>query len=517
MKKTIPWLLAAVFLVGSVLLPGALRTRAVSAVEAQAVQVLIDDVAPTRADKKSILRIRGRVANSGEEQISAPTVQLRLSPQPLSGRGEVATVLDGSTDREGIPVPGTSSQLGSLLLPGQQSEFQIVTPISDLQLPDEAAVYALFVEVLSDSLSVGRAGLLVPWFPKGSEYRASKVALTWPLTQKPAVAEGKLVLDPALPREFASNGRLSKMLDLGADADVAWLVDSATVETAAQLADGYLLRTASGPEPGDHAEAAERFGKRLAETLAENQVALPGYAIADVDALDRSGLASFVVRSASLPRVIGEAHLEQSVLEDVFAAPGGFTRSETLRVLVDAGIRNVILSDEAFPPDPELNYTPTGAATIEAAGRSLSILLSDARLNEILARDLATSENRNAVKQAFLAELAMITLERPNEPRRIVAHPPGLWDPPEDWAKDLLSAVMSAPWIDMIRLDQVNHGALVDRSPVAYGKKQRRQELPKSYVEEIASVEEQLETLSNIADDPAGFGQSFALALQRAG
>lgn len=516
MKKPIHWGLVAAFVVVAAILPGTLPSQLVSAAEAQSVQVLIDEVGPTPAEKNSMLRIRGRIANTGGSSISAPIVQLRLSPQPLINRGEVITVLDGSTDRTGIPVPRISYQLGSSLEPGEQSEFRIKTPISDLKFSDGAAVYALFAEALSGSTSLGRAGLLVPWFPKGSEYQASKLALAWPLTQKPALAAGQLVIDPALPREFAANGRLSKMLDVGSTAHVAWLVDSATVATAAELADGYRLNTPSGPQPGDQSDAAEQFGEQLTKTLANKKVALPGYAVADVDALNRSDLTSFVVRSATLPRVIGEADLKDSDLEDVFAAPDGFASAETLQVLVDAGIRNAILSDAAMPPNPELNYTPTGATTVEAAEKSLNILLSDARLNAILSRDLTKTESLNYVKQAFVAEMAMITLERPSDPRRILAQPPGLWDPPEDWAKKLLSEITSVPWIDMIQLDEVNSGELVDRSPLTYGRKQRRAELPQSYVQEIVLMKEKLEAFSNIVDS-AGFGENFTLALERAG
>lgn len=524
MRRTRRWSVVPVLMFASAVLPGLLGTQSVAAIEisnliieTQAVQVLIDDVAPVPVGKKSTLLIRGRVANSGEDTMAAPHVRLRLSPQPLASRGEVATVLDGTTDRQGLPVPGTSSSLDRSLEPGQQAEFRIKTPMSRMQLPDKAAVFAFFVEVVAGPESLGSAGVLVPWFPKGSEYLASKLALTWPLTQRPAVANDQLVLDPALPREFAADGRLSKLLDVGATAEVSWLVDSATVETARELAEGYRLRTGSGFRPGDQSEAAERFGKRLSETLTDQRVALPGYAFADVDALYRSGLTSFVVRSASLPRIIGEARLEDSVLEEFFVAPGGFTNAETLQVLVDAGIRNVILSDTAFPPDPELNYTPTGAASVEASGGSLNVLLSDSRLNETLARDLSTSEGRSLVRQMFLAELAMITLERPSEPRRVVAQSPDLWDPPSGWTKGLLSSVMSVPWIDLIQLGDVNQGDLVERSLTGYGKRQRRQELPRTYVREIVALEKQLESVIRIVDDPAGFGESFTLSLQRAG
>jgi hypothetical protein len=508
--------LVAVLVAVAVLLPVTLVTQPVSAVEAQAVQVLIDEVTPASAGRKSTLRVRGRVANTGAASIEAPWVQLRLSPEPLASRGEVTEVIDATTLRQGVAVPGTAIQLGNSLLPGQQSEFRITMPLSELQLPGKAAVYAFFVEALSDSLGVGRAGLLVPWFPKEAEYRASKLAFTWPLTQRPEVAAGKLVLDAALPREFASDGRLSKMLGLGAAADVAWLVDSATVETANQLADGYRVRTRSGPQPGDQSEAAEEFGMKLTETLAGEEVAVPGYAIADADALLRSGMTAFVVRSASLPRVIGETNLGQAIREEIFAAPGGTTSAETLQVLVDSGVRSVILSDAALPPDPPLNYTPTGAATIEAAGKSLNILLRDARLDEALAGSLTTSESRSSTRQEFMAELAMITLERPNEPRHVVAYPPELWDPPKEWAEDLLSSVAEVPWIDLIQLDEVNRGALVDRSPVTYGRQQRKQELPQSYVRRIAAIADRVESLSKLLNDPTGFGEGFTLALQRA-
>lgn len=488
----------------------------VAAAEGRQAQVLVDQVLPSVPKANSVLRIRGRIANTGSRPLADPVVQLRLSPDPLHSRSEVAEVLDGSTERRGLAIPNTQTTVGDLIQPGQQVEFRTRIPMADLGLSASAGVYAVFVELVSESQALGRAGTVIPWFPKGAEFEPSGVAMLWPMTQVPSLAANELVLDAALPEEFAPGGRLDGLLTLGSQVPVSWLVDSAMVETATSLADGYRVLAGDGPQPGDKSEDAKRFMGRLARDLTVLPVTMPGYAIADADALLRVGLTSFVVRSTSLPRVIGASVLEKSELVETFLAPGGRVEDDTLKVLIDAGIRKVIVSDRALPPTSELNYTPTGAATIGATGSSVEFLLTDRRLSATLAHDLSTSEDRSAAKQAFLADLAMITLERPNEPRNVVALPPLIWDPPADWTQDLLKAVQAAPWINLIQLGDVNSGPLVERSMARYRARFRAKELPVSYVKRIAGLESRLESMSRIVDDPGGFGEGFTLALQRA-
>ncbi|MCH9816968.1 MAG: hypothetical protein K0U64_11065 [Actinomycetia bacterium] len=484
--------------------------------DAPTVDVLVDSVTPAVPKAKSSLRISGRVANTSAVTISGAQIRLNLSPTPLLTRGEVPQVLSGESNRVGEPVAGFSVVAVDTLEPGQQSSFTLRVKLADLGLPPTPGVYAFFVNVAAQEAMIGRAGVTLPWFPKKAKYSASKVAFLWPITQDPAVAGNELVLDAELPREFGADGRLGQLLNVGARSSVSWLVDAATFATAKDLADGYQIQTREGPEPGDRAESAEEFITELQATLADQQSSLPGYAVADADALNRADLTAFVVRSATLPTLLADRDLKSSDPEVLFAPPGGATDSTTMQVLVDAGVRAALFSEAAFPTEEILTYTPTGATTIDVGDDRISVYLTDTQLATELSQGLATTPERSRAQQAILADLAMITLERPTVVRRVIAEPPPTWNPPERWSADLLAQIERAPWIDPIQLSEVLQGPLLPRQTADYGREERRQELPRGYMQRIREQEAALESLSRIVNDPTGFGETFTLALQRA-
>lgn len=514
MKRVALLALAIIFVLPSTVLNASgASTKADSAVDA--VEVLIDSVKPVVPRAKSTLRIAGTISNGGDLPIEDPVVQLRLSPDPLNSRSEIPEVMEGTTQRRGVVIPNTQKALPASIQPGQSADFKAKVKLSDLALSTNGAVYAIFVEVVSGFTSRGWAATTVPWFPRSAEYEPSGLSLLWPITQRPSVASNALVIDPDLPGEFAAGGRLDDLLKAGSGAPVSWVVDTATLQTAATLADGYQVLTESGPESVDGSAEAQEFSARLEQELASKPVSIPGYAVVDADAMQRAGLSSFVVRSTSLPRVIGEAQLADANRSEVFLAPGGRVDDDTLRVLVDAGVRTVVVSDRAMPPTQTLNYTPTGAAVLGADDGEVEFLLTDRQLDREFSSDLATVEQRARAKQAILSDLAMITLERPSEPRNVVALPPVIWDPGAAWAGDIVADVVKAPWIKLVQPADVNTGPLVERAPPIYGRKARKSELPASYVERIAGLERRLDALTSVVDDPVGFGEDFATALQR--
>lgn len=510
--------LPAVLITG-LLLPAALLPAPVPAGAADGpADVLIESVAPGIPDEKATLRISGRVANTGDTDLALPNVQLRLSPLPLNSRGEVTEVLNGSTDRTGNPVPGTLTAIGENLEVGQQAQFRLTVPFAELPLdPAGSGVYAVFVELLSGEFSIIQSGTVVPWFGPDADYTASKLAWVWPIAQQPAIAADELVLDPGLPGEFATGGRLGRLLTIGQDRPVSWLVDTSVLEAARSMSDGYQVVGPDGPEPGDQTDSATEFARRLQQLLTETQVAESQFALADADALQRAGLQPFVVRSATLPAVVSGGSTRATTSGVLFMAPGGNSDRSTLQTLTDAGVRRALLGDQAFPPDPPTAFTPSGVTSMTVGGTKLNVLLADRLLGRILNRPLATAAERSRARQEFLADTALITLELPGEPRSVVAVPPMLWDPPESWLTALVGTIDKAPWIQLVGLDSVALAPQVPRIELGYSDVARRRELPLDYTRRLGELDTELDRLSRVVIDPAGYGESFRLALQRAG
>jgi Family of unknown function (DUF6049) len=509
--------IAALIAAISGVLSGAV-TGAAPAAHAQGgqVQLLIESVSPAAPTLGSTLTISGRVANSSDAEVVGAQVQLRYSPLPLNSREEVTQVLAGTSPRSGNAVPGTNRPMTQSLAPGQQAQFRMSVPMTDLGLPEAPGVYAVFVELVSGDASLASAGTVFPWFPKTAGFSPTRLAFVWPIAQKPAVAAYDLVVDPALPNEFATDGRLGRLLQTGLSNDVAWMIDAAVLQTATDLADGYDVKTGNGARPGDKTAAAKSFADSLRSVLGNHPTAVtPQYAIDDADALTRGGQTSAVVRSATLPKVILDAEAKSSSASAVFLSPGGASDSATLQTLVDAGTRTLIMSDDAFPPDPPVSYTPSGVTSMDVGGTQVNVLLTDSRLERALNGPFDTAAARSRATQSFLAETAMITLERPTEPRSVVAMPPVTWDPPKEWLNPLMADIARARWLRPATLDDVLKATPVPRARRGYGQAALR-ELPQTYIQRIAAQEAALDSLSRIVDDRTGFGETLSLSLQRA-
>lgn len=515
LRRYVPAAVAAVALAAPLAVGGPPVT---ALADTQPVEVLIESVTPSLPTDRDDLTVAGRIANTSDADIALPRVQLRLSPLQLNSRGEITAVLNGTTDRTGLPLPGTASDLGPTLSPGQQAQFSVSVPMADLGLdPGRAGVYAVFVEAMSGELPLIEAGTVIPWFPPDAKFRPTQLAWLWPIVQKPAIAADELVVDPSLPGEFTTGGRLGRLLDLGEQYPVSWLIDTSTWESARAMSDGYRVQGPGGPEPGDQTDAAAQFADRVKALMARTRTTTTQFAFADADALQRGGLTSYVVRAATLPTVIGDQISAGSDTTELFDAPSGTSDPATLETLTDSGVRELLLNERVFPPEPPISYTPSGVTAVTVGGTEVTGLLSDQMLGRTLARPLTTAADRSRAKQEFLAQTALITLELPNEPRSVIASPPPLWDPPQAWLKRLVAAIDKADWVDLVDLSQVAQATSVPRVDNGYSEADRRRELPQEYIGRIKNLDDQLDRLSRIVIDPAGYGESFSLAIQRAG
>lgn len=512
--------LAAVLLLTITAAPAQLTAAAApEEVVAGQPQVLIDNVLPHAPKRRGTLTLVGRFANTGETTLPAPTVQLRFSPTRLISREEISQVLQGTSPRSGTVLPTTITPLGDELQPGQQSDFRLQIPVRDLRLPASAGVYSVFVEALAGGLTQATSGTVFPWFPEAAEFEPSQLSLVWPITQRPAMAAQRLVVDAQMPAEYQPGGRIERLIRQGDSYPVSWLVDAATLQAADEMAEGYQVLSGGRQEPGDATAAARSTADRLKGILdREPWVELPQYGISDDEALTAGGLSGMVVRSASLPLVVRDVAADGSLAGLVYVAVGDTPMRQTLTTLLDAGVRVALMSDAAFPPEPALPYTPSGLTTVDAAGTSIDVLLTDSRLGSYLEGPFATAAERSTALQGMLAETAMITLERPAEPRNVAAAPPLLWDPPESWTEQLLTQLTAAPWIRLIGLDGILDGdSEVPRQDLGALPGGASRPLPQRYVQRLAGLQSDLASLTSIVDEPDGFGETFSLAIQRAG
>jgi hypothetical protein len=114
--------------------------------------VNIDQLTPLIPKLGDTLVLSGTVTNTGTDPVRAVSVRLRVSPTALDSRYEIASVVTGTTVRDGT-VKGQPLDLTSSLAGGATVPFTITVPISALDLSSHSAsVQILHVEALGDAV-----------------------------------------------------------------------------------------------------------------------------------------------------------------------------------------------------------------------------------------------------------------------------------------------------------------------------------------------------------------------------
>jgi hypothetical protein len=488
-------------------------------------QVLIDRLEPLVPGPGGTLVLAGRVHNTTREPLTDVTVRLRVSRLPLTGRGDVETIAEGSSGgRDGRSVPGTQVTLGRVAA-GAESGFSITVPLDELRLPSYG-VYVVGAEARGDSADLnGRLGItrtFLPWVPPDSHLQPTRLTWLLPLVDVPhRLANGDFT-DDRLAQAFSPTGRLSRLLDAGAVAGavpIAWLVDPMLLEDAAAMADGYRVRTGPGKTvPGAAAAAADSWLERLRTvTAGADVVALP-YADADVTALQRARMGAQITAAARRGASVATAILDRPVTSDLTLPPAADLDIATARTLYGTGIATLALSDLALPTKDELTYTPTARATLALGGGQTSqVLLVDSSLTLSLEAGGRDDGERVLTRQRFLAETAMITAQRPADARYVLAFPPRYWDPPAAMLSSLLNATGAVPWMQPATLSDLRAQPVPDvrRDPLRYPAAARARELPATSLARVRVVEAEVDRFGAVLSEPRRVLPSYEAMLGR--
>ncbi|GGC01095.1 DUF6049 family protein [Cellulomonas carbonis] len=328
-------------------------------------------------------------------------------------------------------------------------------------------------------------------------------------------AEGEGAQDPSTGADGADQGT-----DDGPDQGTSDGTDEGTGEGTdegsggvdpSDDAPGGAGSSASDPLVSDSVTAwVERL---LAATTDRDLHVLP-YLDADVSAL---------AHAADTRRVAVAQELAQDVLERS-ALPDGAQTSvmwptdplpdlATAAFASRAGARALVVGPGELAWPSVLTYTPSGRTTVETSAGEVTVLVPDERLSTALATgafidaDDVTDQaplTPATAAQSVLAELAVVTRERPSDARHLLATAPRDWHPDVEVARAQLAALAAAPWV---RTDPVS--ALVGGEDTGVD----RGTLPERDVDddevspaELATVDEALAArrrLAALVDDPA--------------
>ncbi len=511
---------ASALLAGWVLLSGApvavatpTQYAARHAIGAGSLAIAITSIEPAIPEPGDELVVQGTITNDSPTTVGDVAAILRISPTPLADRSEIPEVLAGAGDRTGEPVSGTEDSVGAELEPGASRPFELRAEVDDLGLVG-AGVYVTGAEAVGDAGS-GRVRqdldrTFLPWWREDSAIEPLLLTTLWPLTGAPMRdAEGILVTEDTAV-EMSPGGRLSTMLDSGtADpGSVSLVVDPESVEAAADLSDGYLVRRPDGStQPGTRSSEVADWLDRLTTALgsADADAAATLYAWPDLDAAQRGRLLGVLLGQQPGLQAATDDVLDHDLAGPLVLAPAGVAQPSTLAALAEADVSAVVLSDAAAPLAERTFFTPSGNVLLHPEGATIPALLLDSGLSQTLAMPMGTSAEQTTVRQALLAQTLVTAAELPETPRLLVTGPAPTWEPPAGAAEMVVQALTDAPWVTPTSL-----AAALERDPsslprtlVAPSAEQESDELPAAHVARVRAQYRALRSYADVVSDPA--------------
>jgi hypothetical protein len=443
---------AALALAATTLAPAAASPRAAQPVpEADAVRVDLRSMTPFLVPGEvETLSVVATVQNTGQEPLRRLRMSLRFG-DPLRGRSDIAN--GQPLARLGTRVADAPLGEGELA-PAGTTEARFDVEVGDLPFRNSPrqAVYPLRVEIRARGVVLGAADTYVMWWPARGAPRV-RLAWVWPLVEPGHRALGDDFFDDEALGDSIEDGRLVTLLRVGSTARIplTWAVDPALLDALRRMANGYTV----GGREGRRGASAKAFLERLRGLRDAHVLPLP-YADPDLTLTADDGEAqeAYAVGAAILTRelgVTGDARLAWP--------PGGTLSPGVASHLAGRGVKGLVVPEEALPLAESLYYTPTAATTLESGVVDTTALVVDGQLSSVLRRE---ARDVQLDVQRFLADSAMVSLERPNDVRDVVVAPPRAWDPLAPFATQLLTRTREAPWLEPVTLADVLAGRRSD-------------------------------------------------------
>jgi hypothetical protein len=468
--------LAAPALVTPVLGPAVPAAAATGRVSPPAA-VTITGVSPAYARPGGKIQVSGVLRNTSRTPVRGVVVQLRSSSQAITDRDDLDNYAGGSGPSD-VPEAGALARIAGPIAPGATVRWTAVLPVNEVRM-SVFGVYPLAAQAATSAVTLGTSRTFLPFWPtaKGAVRPRENIAWIWPLIDQPNQGPCPGLLDNGLAASMSSGGRLSDLLSAGRSAagqaaKLTWVIDPALVGSAQTMAGPRPYQTgasaACAPAATHAASAPAAAWLAGLRAAVASQPAVPTpYADVDIAALVHQNLDGDVHRAFADGRAIASGVLKQNftpapatdgppsaaALTTALAWPADgladYPMLETLAA-VD-GIKTVVLSSSAMPPEQTLSYTPSAvSATPDGEGGDMRVLLADSTITGVLGSVTASADPAGAsfaAQQMFLAQTAMIAAESPHLSRAIVVAPPRRWNPPASLASGVLADTASAPWL----------------------------------------------------------------------
>jgi hypothetical protein len=525
--------LTAAFTLLAALLLGTFGTAPAAALPATGDALLVDVTAldplfPSPGDR---VTVSGTVTNRSGQRVEGLSALLRVSPEPLTSRSEVAAVTDLTTVRRGVTQGQTLTPVADSLAAGASTTFAITVPADELPLGGNG-VYAVFAEVRSAGMGSFDTAFPLPWFPRPDDLVESRIVVLAPVRAAVDLTATHTLQSPGLMSSMAPGGALHTLAAAGtraaeAGVPVSWLIDPAVTAAAAILGAQEGTFPASITDPAAAADSVSAWLTTLAQGTASptSSTYLAPYAEVDASGVLQAGmpdlLTDAIERSTAL---VGAAPPPDAAPADplgpargvIAIGPGGNSTTASLTAYRDAGVGSIVLSAATVPPVEQLPYTPSGVAAIPLPeGASITGILPDQQLRADLQRPAATAADQFRMRQGLLADAAMITLELPVSPRTVVLALDGQLDMAPDVLAGSLTALGAAPFTEVVPLAALAAADVprVERRTALEEEDPGR--LPGEYLAPIPPLQQRLAAFARVTVDPLVFAEDYRTAILR--
>ncbi|MGA5415098.1 DUF6049 family protein [Streptomyces pseudogriseolus] len=539
-------------LAGTPLLAGLLQLPATSPAEAAApaapkaasddgsVAVSVDSLTPVAPAEGDTVTVSGTVTNKGKKAVTKAAVGLRVGPL-LDTRSSIDTVAKNSGDVDGpvgAEIDDKYSEKFSKLAPGVSQPYTLSVPADELDLGQDG-VYNLSVTLTGETSdqaweqTLGVRHTFLPWQPDEADTK-TRTTFMWPLISTVHMTaetgsdeeQTPVFLDDELAAEISPGGRLDRMVALGRDLDVTWVIDPDLLASVEAMTTRYEIPGDNADDKnavGGHQEVAKRWLTEVQKAVADKEVVALPFGDPDLASLAHHGTSV----TGSLRHLKEATDVASGTVESIlhvkpstdFAWPvEGAVDPSIVKVSTSAGADKVIARGDTFEGGRDLTYTPTAPRPI---GGGTTAVVADARLSTVFEGDMTGASASTQAVQRFLAQSLTLTLQT-DRPRSVVVAPQRT--PSAAQAQTMAEAVAALQNSTWSQPQDLTAAAKSKPDPAAgtevpsasaYPKSLRKQELPRSAFEQIARTQDKLDRFKVILSDQSRVVTPFGRALNR--
>ncbi|MDU0301486.1 DUF6049 family protein [Streptomyces sp. PAL114] len=504
------------------------------------VAVSVDSLTPSAPTEDDTVTVSGTVTNKGKRTVTDASVGLRVGPL-LDTRSSIDRVAKNAGDVDsplGAEIDGKYSEKFPKLTPGVSQPYSISVPANALDLGDDG-VYELAVSLAGETSdepwehTLGVRRTFLPWQPEDAGTR-TKTTFMWPListvhmTAETGSDEEQTPVfhDDELAAEISPGGRLDRMVALGKDLDVTWVIDPDLLASVEAMTTRYEVPGETADDNnvvGGHQAVAKRWLTEVQKAVTDKEVVALPFGDPDLASLAHRGTSV----TGSLRHLREATDVAAGTVESIlhvkpttdFAWPvEGAVDPSVIKVSTSAGADKVIARSDTFEEGRDLTYTPTAPRPI---GGGTTAVVADGRLSTAFRGDMTKASTSTQAVQRFLAQSLTLALQT-DRPRSVVVAPQRT--PSATQAQTMaeaISALQDSTWsqpqdLTAAAKSKPDPAAGTDvPSASSYPSSLRRQELPKSAFEQIARTQDKLDRFKVILSDQSRVVTPFGRALNR--